>query len=515
MAVDKISNGVNNFSDSYNSIRKIVNGEFVDESVANRPASDVQSNVEILGGAIDVLNSESVGEWDKTTRYYLGDVVSFAGEFFKSISDDNLGHLPIVLSSREVILDEFWSPLTSAEMLLVRDTIKRDTAVLIEQDDTAVGAVSNLNKTSGISKISNGRFATKFKIDAGSSYTFVRGSMGVPFMSSYKLYFKFLAGQGSADWPEESYVEMDLVYLGFDYNSNGLIVPEVHFKNCSTKVGSYEYINRNAPSFWDRFGAYGISIQSNLELDGSVSITISSKWNCEMRIAGDYNVQPIMDKVTTTAAVKYAYQINHLVRPYGGDSAQNIGAIVSFDGSLTRRQVWDRGLLWRFRDISVTSDVYSLFMIAKGYKINFKNSRTGTTPSDLTSITPKNNERGGVASLNLLSLEDRVLRSSGSVSSQTLGTRIEDAIRNFTGEVQNTAFGNNWSLMGFTSNGNSWITDGIFKKSGVVQLKNTSQNVISYGYGLWKLKIDASDSVPTSSENRVKSHTVEMFSQTH
>lgn len=114
---------------------------------------------------------------------------------------------------------------------------------------------------------------------------------------------------------------------------------------------------------------------------------------------------------------------------------------------------------------------------------------------------------GNFGSLNV-DVSDRVFRNVGTNSTQAVGYLLEDAIRNITGEIQNTAFGNRYSLIGFTSSSNTWTKSGVFQQSGVVQLSSTSSVTSSYGYGFWKISLDASDSVPTASENRGKSLTI-------
>lgn len=478
----------------FKDVRFIKDREKANAQNTNRPHEDILFNLELTSATIDNLLGNCLGAWNDTDSYKKGDVVSYGLSFYVSLQDNNWSNKPKPTPYSDV--DRFWYRLTSVKAQ------KHLSKVRVDAGNTGivVGAVQ-----------SNGRYFTEARTQAKKIYSLLRASGSTPFSGEYHL--KLLYDHTDTDrFSKEAYLVLEVKHRGFSHNTSGQSVPVVNIKDCYTNAckADLDYDNYAQPMYWDRFGPYGITIQSVINGDGSVGINLSTKWDAEIQITGAYDIEPLFTLLTGNPVARY---VNHLVRPNGGDLAQNIGSLVAFDNSLTRRQVWDRGLLSRGQDIIVGADVFSLLFLSKGVFCNahLENSvfPTPWRPADIHFYQGPDRDS---ATILLKSISDRVLRNSGALAGG-VGTTQEDATRRIYGGWDGETLNDGTTLaLGWRNNApHTQVYHGAFKRGRVAvpnDLYVNSTPLESYGW-----QMDSSLIVPTASENRVKSLIVQYYTQ--
>lgn len=496
-------------------VQYIKNLEKVTPEITNRPHKDIVSNINFLSSGIDTDRGGVVYRWDEGSYYQIGDVVSFGSSFYISLTKDNLGNrpkaIPFIPES-----DTHWRLLGSSKFRKVLSwDLDRATTTRVNINEEETGSdhymTGDLLPQRLISPMvrSNGKYFSVFSLEAKKRYRMVKSSRYHPLHGEYILRIQYTGTSDDLDFPEEAYVVLEISHTGYSYNTSGIIVPSVFIKECHCNRAVSEYMDKRSPKYWDRFGPYGISVIANAEFDGSASIDIVTKYDCTISVTGSYDVEPLFNPVSYEDRIIY---VNHLVRPFGGDLATNVGAVVAYDGSLTRKQVWDRGLLWRFKPIAIKSDVYSLFFISKGYVRNYMEFPIGTKPADIPALVWSD---AGMPPMSKTfpPLSNRVLRGVGSLT-PTIGRYQEDAIRNITGSLALNH--SNLDVYPYAPTAPKDITGGAPVRAKTALFGGEGAGIHP---DAWthddRILIDASRVVPTAPENRVKSIAVEFYSQTH
>lgn len=393
---DEVEINLHKTKDYNDEVRFIQDGkDLVDAESTNRPHKDIITNLDKLNTINDTKEYQSLGNWKSYATYKPGDIVSFLTNLYKAKqeSQNKTPNPPTMLNG----VNEYWELITSIKNIEIKDynTYNR---VQHQSEDHKV-----------IHPVTNGKPMRKYKLKANQVYTMLKISRHLPIREKYGLYLDFRVDANATDlesdfrYPKIAYVEFEVHYKGFKYNRSGTLVPEINILdcNCSTHdrhihIPVYQYFGtetRYQP--YDAFGAYGIQIQSVLKRDGTIAVNVVTKYDCEVTITGEYRVTPYLDILgynSTDANIVYA--VNHLVRPGGGDHAfDDIGELKIYDKILNVKQVWDKGLIGRGRDYTLSSSTYSLLAIAYGSLINYKDIAPSDTnlPND-TIMNPSEGE---------------------------------------------------------------------------------------------------------------------------
>lgn len=491
----------------FKDVRFIKDREKANAQNTNRPHEDILDNLEFFSSTFDGFLGQSARPWLETEGYKKGDVVSYGSYFYESLKDNNTGNAPTPRVEGRDTLDTFWHQLsrTSSQKFM------SDITEAYYPNQGGFGARTPTLKT-------NGRFHTLFKgLERKKVYSLFRVHGRTPFNGEYHLRIHFTNGipatTGNQYVSGESYVIFEVDHRGYTRGISGQSVPSVFIKECycHAQDGDLAFVdNDNFNLFSDRFGPYGLNIVSVLYGDGSVGINLVFRETADVTISGSYDIEPNIMLNTSNAEVAF---VNHLVRPFGGDLAQNIGSLVAFDNTITKRQAWDYGLLWRgfTSDIILSSSVYSKLFLAKGYKHNIHGSSNFTKyarPVDIKAIDNTTAE----TTMMLKSISNRVLRNAGTLTSE-VGSIQEDATRKIYGGWDGETLNDGRTLaFGWRNNApHTQVYHGAFKRGRVAvphDLYNSSTPLESYGW-----QMDSSLIVPTASENRVKSLIVQYYTQ--
>lgn len=491
----------------FKDVRFIKDREKANAYNTNRPHRDILDNLEFFSNTFDGMLGQSARPWVETERYKKGDIVSYGSYFYKSLKPGNIGNAPTPRVEGRATSDTFWHQLarTSTQKHM------SDTRRVYYPNLGNVGVETPSLKT-------NGRYHTLFRgLEAKKVYSMFRVHGRTPFNGEYHLRIHFTNSipptNGNQYVSGESYVIFEVDHRGYTRGISGQSVPSVFIKECycHAQEGDLAFTgDTNFNLFSDRFGPYGLNIVSVMYGDGSVGINLVFRETADVTISGSYDIEPNIMLNTGNAEVAF---VNHLVRPFGGDLAQNIGSLVAFDNTITKRQAWDYGLLWRgfTSDILLSSSVYSKLFLAKGYKHNIHGSSNFTKynrPVDIKAIDNTTAE----TTMMLKSISNRVLRNAGTLTSE-VGSIQEDATRRIYGGWDGETSKDGRTLaFGWRNNApHTQVYHGAFKH-GRVSLPHGNPDwgtqLASYGW-----QMDSSMIVPTASENRVKSLIVQYYTQ--
>lgn len=393
LAPENVTRTLSTIENQFKPVRYIEDGkDLVSAENTNRPHKDILQTVINVADIQDAYKGQMLGAWNNNEVYRTGDIVSFLSQFYRSLKDNNKGNAPRLRTG--VTEDEYWVAIDNVAKTKIKDFIAPRRLVT----DTA---------TSLINSVTNGKDVKTFSIKANTRYILVRQSERMPLDESLHLYLDYTEKATTEQlkdgkFPQIAYVEMNVKYLGFKYNSSNSLVPEVNFEACHSssysRGVSIPYSDYTGNNSYDEFGAYGIQVQSSYRGDGTVTISFIVKWDCKLTIEGSQNIQPFIDKELTVGTAKDIFKVNHLVRPYGGDRAfHSIGELKTFEYSMNAKQMWDAGLIYRKNPFRVKSSVYGLLALKLGMMINYgdsvflgdypnehyKNPTTGETETEL------------------------------------------------------------------------------------------------------------------------------------
>lgn len=332
--------------------------DFVAAENTNRPHLDTIDNLKLLSSIEDVRGLHSSGEWEVSEIYHKGCIVAFLSEYFISLKDNNTGNLPKLSSEKDK--DEYWKPICNITDVGVKDFSPKGRESM---------------ETGDFYPFINGKNPTKVTLKAGRTYTVYRMPRLLPFKEDFSMYLIFRGGNfKDSAYPYISFVECSVNYTGLKNNSNDLLVPELRFGSCNTSIQRrntvLDYPQDTDTHGYDKYGPYGVSMQSCMRKDEMVSITLSTKWDCDILFTGDYRMSPSAIDETGSLGAVPSYSVNHLVRPHGGDAAQDLGSLALYFNKMSAKQIWDRGLLNRMEAREVYSTEYTLLAHALGFILN-------------------------------------------------------------------------------------------------------------------------------------------------
>lgn len=364
-----VSNPRTSVRDYMGSVRLIKDGtDLVDSLFTNRPHQDIISNIDTLANITDVISLDSQGEWQTTRSYSKGAIVSFLSEYFVSLQDTNIAHMPIPSSAQKT--DSWWKAIANSKDIITRDFTYKEGS-------------DSITTTSGYIPFTNGRALRYFDLKAGRRYTLIMMSRGNPFKESFNIYFDFESKRNNdtyamqsaeaqavsevlADvseplpdlndpaYPAVSYIEVDITYTGLKYSQNGTDLPEIRFKSVNDSVLSRALdLKDNYSPVYDSYGHYGVLFQSILRNDGLIAVTVTPKWDCKAILTGAYNISPYFSDETGSVTGSPRVSVTYRVRPFGGDNGET--PLTSYIPvlPLTSKQAWDMGLV-KLSNLGVT-----------------------------------------------------------------------------------------------------------------------------------------------------------------
>lgn len=372
-------------SDYQSEVRLIQDGkDLVDSECTNRPHKDIMSNIDKILAVEDTKAFQSLGNWRNQVSYKTGDIVSFLTNLYKSKTDNNRGNTPLPPTIDDE--DEFWEHISPISKIQLKDYSITERLENSGDDHDTVHPVSN------------GKPLRKFKIQANTIYTMLKISKLWPVKERYGLYLDFSKYNTDSNlesdfrYPKISYVEFELRYKGFKYNRSNTLLPELNITECY--CSSYDraltipYLKQDGSgTYYDSFGAYGLSLQVSLRRDGVITVDLITKYDCELSLTGEYTLTPYFDDVLSLDSYNSKiFTINHIIRPGGGDQAfKDIGRVVCYDRSMNVKQQWDRGIVNRTKQVTLSLAEYSLLAMAVGQNINYKDKRPTDVPLDVPS----------------------------------------------------------------------------------------------------------------------------------
>lgn len=369
---EKYENQTNITKGYFKDVRLIEDGkDYVSAQYTNRPHKDTLENLDIISNIEDIRGLHSSGEWNTDEAYNKGEIVSFLSEYFISLKDENTNNIPVLSSQKAQ--DDWWKPICNTADVKVSDFTPKE---------------RHNQETDKFYPFTNGKAVTSFAIKAGTTYTLFRMSKLIPFKEKLTLYFDF-RGDQSANL-SVSYVECDILYTGLKNNTSGTMLPELRFGACHTSLidtaEKIPFSANNVLTPYDKFGAYGISMQTSIRNDGLVDVAITAKWNCTMTISGEYNNTPYVASEVGSVGALPVWTINHLVRPNGGNNVTDLGEILAFKFPMSDKQIWDKGLINVAAERKLYASEYSLLALALGYWVNLGDTKTGSIPTGAPSV---------------------------------------------------------------------------------------------------------------------------------
>lgn len=371
----------------FSDVRLIEDGrDYVAAEDTNRPHKDTLQNISVLSSVEDIRGLHSTGDWNISEIYQKGTIVSFLSEYFTSLQDNNTGNIPKLSSEKDK--DEFWKPICNITDVSVKDFSPKGRESM---------------RTGAYYPFINGKNTSKESLKGGKTYTLYRMPKQLPFKENFCMYLEFDEPtlQNDSKYPAVSYIECSILYTGLKNNVNNILVPELRFGACHTSLLGRDlqliYPANNELHGFDKYGPYGVSMQTRVRNDELVAITLTPKWDCEILFSGDYRMSPsATDETGSLGAVPF-YTVNHLVRPNGGDSAQNLGETVIYFNQMTNKQIWDKGLINRMAARTLYSTEYTLLALAIGGLLNTGDTKPSgqdynNTGAEITLNLPKLND---------------------------------------------------------------------------------------------------------------------------
>lgn len=358
-----VTNQRHSVSSYFNEVNLIHDGtDLVDSDFTNRPHKEIIKNIQNLANIADVTSLDSLGEWQSNVAYNKGDIVSFLSEYFVSLQDTNISHIPIPSSAMKT--DSYWRVIANIKDIEISDYIYKEGS-----DSQAL--------TDGYNTFTNGRPLRYFDLEAGKRYTLFMMTRGVPFKENFNIYFDFECKRNSTEtasvedisifdssgvlpeiddpsYPAISYVECEVNYTGLKYSQNGLSIPAVRFLNVNDSLLSRNLDLSKRSGAYDAYGHYGVIFQSCVRNDGLVAVCVIPKWSCRAVISGKYNMSPYFSDETGSITGNAKLAINYKVRPFGGDNGELVLYPYLSALELTTKQAWDLGLV-KLSDLGVTS----------------------------------------------------------------------------------------------------------------------------------------------------------------